>query len=219
VFTHQPYGRHYLNSLYISSLVTVGTLLVSSLSGYAFARIPFPGRSAVFLIVLAGLMIPVEVSIIPNFFLMKTWRFIDTHWPLILLPIFGARSVMSTFMMRQFYLGIPAEIEEAARIDGLDRFGIYARIVMPLAAPAMASVAILTFLNSWNEFLEPLVFLSDLALFTLPLSLNNFTDVGGLPMWNLQLAATTLSVLPILLVYIAAQQRITDSMVLSGVKG
>lgn len=218
-FAWQPFARHYLNSVYIAVTVTIATIGVASLSGYAFARIRFPGRSVLFILLLSALMMPSEVTIVPNFFLMNWLGLIDTHVPLIVLPVLGGHGIIATFLMRQAFLAIPREIEEAAMIDGLGRFGIFRRIAFPLARPAVGAVAIVTFLYSWNLFLEPLVFVSDLALFTLPLSLRNFADVSGLPVWHLQLAATTMSVVPVLVVYLFAQRQIIASFASTGVKG
>lgn len=219
VFTYQPFARHYLNSLYIAGVVTVGTIAVASLAGYAFARIRFPGRGILFVLLLSTLMMPAEVTIIPNFQIMQAVGLLNTHVPLILIPIFGAAGVMGTFLMRQFFLGLPRELEEAAMIDGLGRLGVFRHIALPLAGPAIASLAVITFLASWNSFLEPLVYVNDLDLFTLPLSLRNFADAYGLPVWHLQLAATSLSVVPILIVYAVAQRRIVESFATSGLKG
>jgi multiple sugar transport system permease protein len=219
VFRYQPFARHYVNSLYIAVLVTAGTVLVAAMAGYAFARVRFPGRNLVFTLLLAALIMPAEVTIIPNFLLMKQLGLSNSHLPLILLPVLGAEGVIGTFLMRQFFLNLPREIEESAMLDGLGRFGIFWRIALPIAQPAAGALAVLAFLGSWNAFLEPLVFIDDLNLFTLPLSLRNFTDSYGLPVWNLQLAATSLAVLPILLVYIVAQRFIVASFALSGVKG
>lgn len=219
VFSYQPFAAHYFNSVYIAILVCLGTLLVASLSGYAFARMRFFGRSALFVLLLSSLMMPTEVTIIPNFFLMKWLNLINTHFPLILIPVFGSQGVVATFLMRQFFVTLPGELEEAATLDGLGRFQTFFRIILPISVPALSAATILTFLYSWNSFLEPLVFINDLELFTLPLSLANFRDAYGLPLWHLQLAATTLSVLPILLVYVLAQQKITNSMAMSGLKG
>ena len=219
IFTYQPFARQYFNSLYIAVVVTLATLFISSLAGYAFARIKFPLRNLLFLLLLSALMMPAEVTIIPNFFLMTMLGLVNTHLPLIILPVLGANGVIATFLMRQYFLGIPSEIEDAAMIDGLGRFGIFWRITLPIARPALSAVAILTFLYSWNLFLEPLVFINDIKLFTLPLALNNFTDTYGLPIWHLQLAATTLSVIPILIVYIFAQRQVVESFAMSGVKG
>jgi len=219
IFRYQPFARQYANSLYVAILVTLGTLAVSTPAGYAFARLRFRGSTALFLLLLSALMMPTEVTIIPNFLFMRALGLVNTHVPIILLPIMGANGVVAMFLLRQFFLGIPKELEDAAMIDGLGRFGVFWHVAVPLVRPAMAAVAILTFLYSWNLFLEPLVFINDLGLFTLPLALNNFTDTYGLPVWHLQLAATTLSVLPVLAVYVIEQERIVDSFILSGVKG
>jgi len=219
VFNYQPFAQHYFNSLYIAILVTTGTLLVASLSGYAFARIMFPGRLVLFVVLLSALMMPSEVTIVPNFFFMKQLSLINTHIPLIIIPIFGAPSVLGAFMMRQFFLSIPREVEEAAMLDGAGRFGIFWRIALPIARPALGGLMILVFLASWNNYLEPLVYLDDLNLFTLPLSLRNFNDVYGTPLWHLQLAATTLAVVPVLILYVIAQRQIIDTFASSGVKG
>lgn len=219
VFTYQPFARQYANSLYIAALVTAGTAVVASLAGYAFARLRFRGSGFVFLLLLSALMMPSEATIIPNFFLMKALSLVNTHVPLILLPVLGAPGVSATFLMRQFFLRIPRELEEAAMIDGLGRFSVFWRIALPLARPALGAVSIIVFLYSWNLYLEPLVFVNDVHLFTLPLALNNFTDTYGLPIWHLQLAATTLAVLPVLVVYVLQQQQIVESFALSGMKG
>lgn len=218
IFTFQPFARQYFNSTYIAILVTLGTLILSSLAGYGFARIRFPGNSVLFLLLLSAMMMPIEVTIIPNFFLFKSLGLTNTHVPLIILPIMGSNGVLGVFLMRQFFLDIPQELEEAGMLDGLNRLGVFWHIALPIAKPALGAVAILTFLFNWNSFLEPLVFINDLNLFTLPLALNNFNDSYGLPLWHLQLAATTLSVIPILLVYLLAQRTVTNTMALSGMK-
>jgi multiple sugar transport system permease protein len=219
VFTYQPFARQYFNSLYIAGTVTVLTLFVASLAGYALARIRFAGAGLLMLFLVMALMVPEEVTIIPNFFLIRAMGLIDTHWPLILLPVFGPQGVVATFLMRQFFLALPRELEEAGKMDGLSRFGVWWRIALPMSRPALAAVAVITFLHSWNLFLEPLIFLSSLEKFTLPLALSNFNDSYGLPLWNLQLAATSVAVIPVLVIYLIAQRHIIESFALSGVKG
>lgn len=218
-FDLQPLARQYFNSMYIAVLVTAGTLLVSSLAGYAFARIRFPGQNLLFLLLLSALLLPSEVTIIPLFQLMRVVDLIDTHVPLIVVPIFGAQSVFGVFMMRQFFLGLPTELEDAGRVDGLGRLGLYWRIALPLAKPALAALAVLSFLHSWNLFLEPLVYLSSKDLFTLPLALSQYTDAYGGPIWNVQLAATTLSVVPVLGVFVLAQRHFIAGIAHAGLKG
>ncbi len=219
VFSFQPFALQYWNSFYIAVLVTVGTVLSASLAGYAFARMKFFGSSFIFVVLLGALMMPAEVTIIPNFAFMQNIGWTDTHIPLVILPIVGAQGIVSTFIMRQYFLGIPKELEEAAMLDGLTRWGIYWRIAMPLARPALSAIAILAFLNSWNLFLEPLVFVNQPELFTLPLALRSFTDEYGQSLWNLQLAATTMSVVPVLIVYIFAQRHVVESFAFTGTKG
>ena len=219
VFAYQPFARQYFNSLYIAVIVTGLTLFLSSMAGYALARLRFAGSALVLLLLISALMMPEEVTIVPNFFLMKNLGLMNTHMPLILLPLFGSQGVMATFLMRQYFLALPKELEEAGRMDGLTRFGVYFKVALPLSKPALAAVGIITFLFSWNLFLEPLVFVNDIKLFTLPLALANFTDTYGLPLWHLQLAATALAVIPMLIVYILAQRQIVESFALSGVKG
>lgn len=219
VFSYQPFARQYFNSLYISVSVTAITLVVASLAGYALARLRFAGAALVGLFLVSALMVPEEVTIIPNFFLMKRFGLIDSHLPLILLPVFGPHGIVATFLMRQYFLALPKELEEAGKMDGLSRFGIWWRIALPMSRPALAAVAIITFLHSWNLFLEPLIFVSSIEKFTLPLALANFTDPYGMPLWHLQLAATSLAVVPILIVYLIAQRQIIESFALSGVKG
>ncbi|PCI85344.1 MAG: sugar ABC transporter ATP-binding protein [Hyphomicrobiales bacterium] len=219
VFELQPFAQQYWNSGYIAAIVTAGTMIVSSLAGYAFARIRFPGADAIFMVVLLGLLIPAEVTIVPLFQMFNQWGMINTHWPLILVPVFGAPSVFSTFIMRQFFIALPIELEEAARVDGLGRFTIFRKIALPLAKPALSAVAIFTFLHSWNLFLEPIVFISTPEMFTLPQALTQFTDAYGGAMWNIQLAAATLTALPVLIVFIVAQKQFVEGLAHTGLKG
>ncbi|WP_290056630.1 carbohydrate ABC transporter permease [Amycolatopsis solani] len=217
-FTDFPLAQQYFNSLYIAVLVTLGTMFFSSLAGYAFARIRFRGEK-LFALILIGLMVPSEVTIIPLFRVVDDLGLTNTHWPLIVVPIFGAPSVLATFVMRQFFLTIPGELEEAGRLDGLSRFGLYRRVALPIAKPALAAVAIFTFLNTWNFFLEPLVYLTDKSRFTLPVALTQYVDVYGGHLWNVQLAAATTTVVPVLVVFIVAQRQFVEGLAQSGLKG
>ncbi len=219
VFTLQPFAQQYFNSMYIALVVTVGTLAVSAMAGYAFARIRFPGANALFLVILTGLLIPSEVTIVPLFQMFHAWGMIDTHWPLILVPILGAPSVLATFIMRQFFLALPGELEEAARMDGLGRFAIFSRIALPLSRPALGAVAIFTFLHSWNLYLEPIVFLSTSEKFTLPQALTQFVDAYGGPMWNVQLSAASLTAIPVLVIFVIAQRQFIEGLAHTGLKG
>ena len=219
VFTLQPFARQYFNSAYIAVVVTLGTLVVASMAGYAFARIRFRGQNALFLVVLTGLLIPSEVTIVPLFRIFNSLGLIDTHWPLILVPIFGAPSVLATFIMRQFFITLPVELEEAARMDGLGRPAIFRRIALPLARPALGAVAIFTFLTSWNLYLEPIVYLSSKPMFTLPQALTQFTDPYQGPLWNVQLSAASMTAIPVLIVFVIAQRQFIEGLAHTGLKG
>jgi multiple sugar transport system permease protein len=218
-FTFQPFAQQYFNSMYIAVVVTSVTMLISSMAGYAFARIRFRGQNVLFVVVLVGLLVPTEVTIVPLFQMFNGLGLINTHWPLLLVTSFGAPSVLATFIMRQFFLSLPAELEEAARLDGLGRPAIWWRIAMPLARPALAAVAIFTFLNVWNLYLEPTVYLTSPELFTLPQALTRFVDAYSGPMWNVQLAAATMTAVPVLLVFIIAQRQFVQGLAQSGLKG
>lgn len=218
-FTFQPFARQYFNSVYIAVVVTLVTMLVASLAGYAFARIPFRGRNVLFFVVLIGLLVPSEVTIVPLFQMFTQAGLVNTHWPLILVTALAAPCVLATFVMRQFFIALPGELEEAARLDGLGRVGIWWRISMPLAKPALSAVAILTFLASWNLYLEPTVYLTSPELFTLPQALTRYADAYGGEMWNTQLAAATMTVVPMLIVFIIAQKQFVEGLAHSGLKG
>ncbi|TSB47458.1 carbohydrate ABC transporter permease [Alkalicoccobacillus porphyridii] len=205
------------NSIYIGALVTIGTVMLASMAGYAFARIPFKGRNVMFLLFLSVMMIPGEVTIIPLFLFMRELGWIDTHMPLILIPIFGAGGAFGIFVMRQFFRQVPAELEDAAKIDGCSRFRIFLQIMLPLSKPALATVTIFTFLTNWNEFLEPLIFINSRELMTLPLALSLFTDEAGTD-WSSLMSASVLATLPVLLVFFFAQKQFIESLAMSGSK-
>lgn len=219
VFKLQPFFRQYWNSLSIALVVTIISVTIGTMGGYAFARINFKGRNIIFVILLSGLLMPGEVTLIPIFRLMVKLGLSDTFLPVILIPAFGAHAIVGLFLMRQFFLDFPQELEEAAEIDGLSRFRTFIRVVLPLAGPAVASLAILSFLFSWNLFLEPLVFLTQPDKYTLPVVLPQFTDTYGSPIWNVQLAATSLSVIPVMIVFVMAQKHFIRGITMTGLKG
>ncbi len=217
VFQLIPFHRFYLNSAYIAVLVVLGTVFFASLAGYAFAKIPFKGRNVVFLVLLSAMMIPHEVTAIPMFLFMRQLGWIDTHLPLILLPIFGAGGVFGIFVMRQFFITVPTELEEAAMIDGCSRFRIYARIMLPIAKPGMATLTIFTFVTIWNEFFDPLIFINSRELMTLPLGLSLFTDEVGTA-WQYLMSATVMATMPLLIVFFIAQRRFIEGVAMTGLK-
>ena len=217
--TQQPFALQYFNSMYIAVVVTCATMLFSAMAGYAFARIRFPGANLLFVVVLLGLLVPSEVTIVPLFQMFNTLGLIDTHWPLLLVSTFGAPSVLATFIMRQFFITLPGELEEAATLDGLTRAGVWLRIAMPLARPALAAVAIFTFLHTWNLYLEPTVYLQTPELFTLPQALTRYTDAYGGQQWNTQLAAATMTAVPVLVVFVLAHRQFVEGLSQTGRNG
>lgn len=218
VFRLQPFLRQYWNSMFIAILVTIISVTISTMGGYAFARISFKWRSKLFVVLLSALLMPAEVTLIPIFRLMVKSGLSDSFFPIILIPAFGAHAVVGLFLMRQFFLDFPAELEEAAEIDGLSRWRVFTKIALPLSGPALASLAIISFLYSWNLFLEPLVFLTEPNKYTLPVVLPQFTDTYGAPIFNVQLAATSLSVIPVMIVFIMAQRHFIRGITMTGIK-
>ncbi len=219
VFRLQPFLRQYWNSMFIAILVTIISVTISTMGGYAFARISFKWRSKLFVILLSALLMPAEVTLIPIFRLMVKSGLSDSFFPIILIPAFGAHAVVGLFLMRQFFLDFPNELEEAAEIDGLSRWKVFTKIALPLSGPALASLAIISFLYSWNLFLEPLVFLTEPNKYTLPVVLPQFTDTYGAPIFNVQLAATSLSVIPVMIVFVMAQRHFIRGITMTGLKG
>jgi multiple sugar transport system permease protein len=220
VFATTPFAQQYVNSLYIGAVNVLGTIAVSAFAGYALARLRFPGRQLVLPFLLAALLLPPEVTIVPLYALMSELGWVGTHLPLLIEPIFAAPTVVGTFLMRQYFLSLPRDLMDAGRVDGLGEVGVFWRIALPLARPALATLAILTFLSSWNAFLEPLVFTAgNKQLFTLPVALTQFADVDGTVFFGLQMAGTTLSILPVVIVFLFAQRYIVEGIARSGIKG
>lgn len=219
IFAVAPFAQQYANSLYIATVVTAGSVVVGALAGYAFARIRFPFAGKIFIVLMAGMFIPSEVAIIPVFRWVADLGLMNTHWPLIVLPIFGPSAIVSVFIFRQFFLSLPGELEEAGRLDGLGRLGLFVRIAMPLAGPAISAVAIMKFLASFNMYFEPLIFLRSEELFTVGLGLTRFQDGHGEPLYNTQLGATALTVIPVLVVFLFAQRQFVEGLARTGLKG
>lgn len=209
-----PFSIFFLNSMKIAILVTAGQLFTCSLGGYSFARLKFPGRDIIFLLYLATLMIPYFVIVIPIFIMMRSFGWVDTHYALIVPGLFSA---FGTFLMKQFFLTIPRELEDAAKIDGCTPFGIYRRIFLPLSKPALAALGIFTFMWSWNDFLAPLIFLNTITKRTIPLGLAVMQGLYSTD-WPSLMAASVLSVMPIIIVFLCAQEFFVKGITLSGLK-
>jgi multiple sugar transport system permease protein len=210
-----PIGRFVVNSLVVAVASTVLQVTTSALAAYAFARFAFRGRDGLFLVYLATLMVPLQVTIVPLFIEMRFLGFVNSY-PGLILP--GIASAFGTFLLRQAFLNLPRELEEAAFIDGAGHWTVFRRIVVPLSLPALATFGVFAFMASWNSFLWPLVVTSSQDLMTLPVGLSNLQGRYETA-WNLVMAGATVSVVPILAVYIVAQRHVVRGVALSGLKG
>jgi multiple sugar transport system permease protein len=218
VFKKQPqFPLYFFNSVYIAAVVTAGTCALAALAGYAFAKLNFAGKNVVFLVLLSGMMIPTEVTAIPMFVWLTKLHLTNTHFPLIVPPMLGAGGMFGVFLLRQFFITVPGELDDAARIDGCTPWTAFWRIMLPLAGPSMATLAIFTFLHSWDNYFDPLIFISSDKLFTLPVGLKLFTDTAGTD-WQLLMAASVMATLPLLLVFFFAQKRFIEGVALTGLK-
>ncbi|UOQ89992.1 carbohydrate ABC transporter permease [Agromyces endophyticus] len=212
-----PFGQAYVNSIYIAVLVVVGTLITASMAGYAFARIPFKGSRVLFIVFLATQMIPAQVTLIPFYLLMSSFGWVDSHLSLIVPALLA--NPFAVFLMRQFVLSLPKELEEAALVDGAGRWRIFWSVVLPNLKPGLAALAIITSLGVWNAFLFPLVLLNTPDLFTVPLLLTSFQGQFGSINYGLVMAASAISTIPMLIVFVIGQRRILNSMAASGLGG
>lgn len=198
IFVREPlFTRWMFNSALIAVVATVSNILFNSMAGYALARIDFIGSKVMFFIILGVQMIPGQLTIVPAYLIMKELGLLNTYAALT-LPMMA--NATFTFMMRQFFINFPKELEEASQLDGLSRFGIFFRIALPLAVPALAAQMIFVFMGAWNEFLKPLMFVSDKSMFTLTLGLNTFKG-QYISYWNYIMAASMVFTLPALLIY------------------
>ncbi len=215
VFEAVPFGRSYLNTIYVTLTRTVGVVLTSSMAAYAFARLRFPGREALFAAYLATMMIPSQVTMIPTFALMRLLGWRDTYAALIVPQL---TSAFGTFLLRQFFLTLPTSLEEAAVIDGCSPLGIFRHVILPLGKPALATLAVFTFLGAWNDFMWPLIMTDSPERFVLSVALSylqqtNYTD------WPRLMAGAVMTLLPVLAVFVAAQRTFVEGIALTGIKG
>ncbi len=215
--TSLPFARYTLNTLIITSLTMIGVLLTSSLCAYGFARLRFPGRDLIFMVLLSTLMLPYAVIMIPQYIMFKYLGWIDTYLPLV-VPFWFGGGIFNVFLLRQFFRTIPADLTEAARIDGASELRIYWRIMLPLAGPALAVVAIFTFINTWNDFLGPLIYLSSQTKYTMALGLASFKGLYA-TQWHYLMAASTVMVIPIIVLFFLAQRYFVQGIVMTGTKG
>jgi multiple sugar transport system permease protein len=211
-----PFGRFIRNSFFLSVITVIGHLFSCTLVAYGFARLRAPGKNALFWVVLATMMLPYPVTMVPAFMLFHALGWIDTFLPLTVPAFFG--SPFYIFLLRQFFLTLPPELEDAARIDGANTLQVITRIVVPLSGPALATVAIFTFQATWNDFLGPLIYLGNQQLYTVPLGLNQFRQSYTTD-WAYLMAASLVTMLPVLVVFVIGQRYFIQGIALSGLKG
>ena len=210
-----PFGRYFVNSTVTAVTVTVVQILISSLAAFAFARLRFRGREPIFLLYLATLMIPAQVTLIPNFLIITRLHIYDTLLALILPGLFSA---LSTFLLRQYFRSIPMDLDEAARMDGASSFRIWWQVILPLSWPVMAALGIFTFQATWNDFLWPLVVTSSDTVRTIPIGLSYFVGQYSTA-WNLLMAGSVIALLPVLVIYMFAQKSFVQGITLTGMGG
>lgn len=210
-----PFGRMMVNSLVIAALVTLGQLVTSSMGAYAFARMEFRGKNTLFLVYLATMMVPSQVTIVPLFILMRYLGWINTYQAIVSPMVFTA---FGTFLMRQSFLTIPKELEEAAFIDGATHWTVFWKIIMPISRPVQATLAVFAFMQAWNAYLWPLFVTNDESKMTLPVGLA-LLHGRYLTQWNLVMAGAVVTVVPMLIIYLIAQEYFVKGVVTSGLKG
>lgn len=214
LFTRLDLGRHFVNSLLVASAITLLSLLLNSMAGYAFAKLRFPGRDRLFAFLLGAMIIPAQVSMLPLFLLMKYLGLVNTWWGVILPSM---ATILGIFLVRQYALSIPGELLDAARIDGASEFRIYRTIVLPLLRPVLVTLAVFTFLSAWNDFMWPLIILSDDSRYTLPVALANLSGEHILDT-ELMMAGAVLTVLPVIVMFLVLQRQYIAGITMGGVK-
>lgn len=211
-----PFLLYLRNTLFVCALVVVGTVISSALPAYGFARLRWKGRDVMFLIMLATIMLPAQVTMLPVFVMFRTIGWTGTYLPLVVPPFFG--SAFAIFLLRQFFLTIPQELSDAARIDGCSEWRIFWQIIVPLSVPALATVALFAFIGAWTDFINPLVYLTDENTYTLAVGLQTFVGRHSSE-WNLLMAAATVVTLPLMVVFFFTQRLFIEGITLTGIKG
>jgi ABC-type glycerol-3-phosphate transport system permease component len=214
----QPFGRWLLNTLLVVLVSTFGTVASCSMVAFAFARLRWPGRDIAFLILLATMMLPDQVTIIPTFILFRELGWINTFLPLI-VPAFFARNAFYVFLLRQFFMTIPLDLDDAARLDGASNFQVYLYMILPMSKPALAVTALMFAQFKWNEFMGPLIFLNNSELYTVALGLRTFVGQEYGTDWHLMMAANIVFMIPLILIFFFAQKYFIQGVVITGVKG
>jgi multiple sugar transport system permease protein len=214
----QTFGRYFGNSILIAALAVVGNLISCSLAAFAFGRLRFRFQKPLFAMMMVTVMLPAQVTIIPQFILFHSWGWVNTYWPLIVPKFLGVEAFF-IFLMIQFIRGIPRDLDAAAQLDGCNPWQLFWRVLLPLLRPALVTTAIFTFLWSYNDFFSPLIYLSQADLFTVPLGLRQFLDTSGESQWGAMFAMSVLSLLPTIIMFAIFQRQIVDGIATSGMKG
>lgn len=216
VFTQIPLSRYFLNSLIVASITTVGQVIFAALAGYAFARLKFKFKNALFLIILITMLVPPQVNIIPLFFLMRELHLINSYSALILPGLFGGFGI---FLMRQYFLGLPKDLEESAKIDGCNLFETFFKIALPLALPTVATLALFTFVTTWNSFMWPLIVTNTESMRTLPVGLAIFKgSFREITLWGELLACSVICTIPVIGVFLIGKKYFINDIMQGGVK-
>ncbi len=210
-----PFGRYFFNSVFVASAVTLGQLITCSLAAYAFARLDFPGKSVLFVLFLSTMMIPLQLTIIPSFLILQELRWLDTYRALI-VPF--TVSAFGTFLLRQTFMTIPQELEDAAKLDGCSRLGFLWWVVLPLSKPPLASLALFTFMGTWNDYLWPLIMTNSQEMRTLQIGLRFLVSQEG-GRWGMFMATTVMVSLPIIVFYLLVQKQFVEGVALTGLRG
>ena len=215
IWQEVPMATYLANSLFLAVTITFLQVLTGSFAAYGFAKTRFRGRDALFMVYLATIAVPWQAYMVPQYILMEKAGLVNTRWALVLLQAFGAFGV---FLMRQYYMTIPDELCEAARIDGLSEYGIWARVILPLSKPALASLALLTFVNTWNDYMGPFIYLTSNRLWTVQLGLRSFVGQFDAE-YAMIMTGSVISVIPILAIFLVGQRYFIQGIATSGMKG
>lgn len=216
VFEKIPLWKYFVNSLFVALVTTAGQILISAPAGYAFARLNFKYRDFLFVVILITMLVPPQVNIIPLFFLMRQFHWINTYQALILPGLFGGFGI---FMMRQYFLGLPKDLEESARIDGCNFLQMFFKIILPLALPVVVTLGIFTFVSSWNSFMWPLIVTNSESMRTLPVGLAIFKgSFREITLWGDLLACSVICVIPVVIVFLLARKYFINDILQGGVK-
>ena len=214
-WTAMPFGHYFLNSVIVAVAVTLGQLITCSFAAYAFSRPRFRGRDTLFVGYLSTMMVPAQVTLIPLFIMMVRLRWLDSYYVLI-VPFLT--SAYGCFLLREFFMTIPQELEDAARIDGASHWGIYSKIILPLSKPALATFSVFTFLGSWNSFIWPLIVISRPTMKTLPIGLQSLQGFYGDGNWAILMSGSVIAALPMLVIFLFAQRYFIEGITLTGLK-